>query len=77
MLGVATVVMELAIVQKREPSENRWVDVKRCGERPPVVPDTCPVRQSMNALVKIQPKLRSHDRKGFTNDDGVLRTQNP
>jgi hypothetical protein len=31
----------------------------------------------MNALVEIQPKLRSHDRKGFTNDDGVLRTQNP
>jgi hypothetical protein len=77
MLGVATVVMALAIMQKREPSEDRRVDIERCGQGAPVVPNTCPVRQPMNALVEIQPKLRSHDRKGFTNDDGVLRTQNP
>ena len=77
MLGVTTVVMTLAIMQKREPSENRRVDVKRGSERAPVMPDTSPVGEPMNALVEIQPKLRSHDRKGFTNDDGVLRTQNP
>ena len=77
MLRVATVVMALAIVQKSEPCEHRWVDVKRCSERAPVVPDTSPVGEPMNSLVEIQPKLRSHDGNGFTNDDGVLRTQDP
>ena len=53
MLRVATVVMALAIVQKSEPCEHRWVDVKRCSERAPVVPDTSPVGEPMNSLVEI------------------------
>ena len=77
MLGVSTVVMALAIVQKREPSAHRWVDVERYGQGAPVMPDTSPVEEPMNTLVETQPKLRSYDREGFTNDGDVLRTQNP
>jgi hypothetical protein len=53
MLQVATVVMALAIVQKREPCEHGWVDVKRCGERAAVMPDTSPLGEPMNALIEI------------------------
>jgi hypothetical protein len=53
VLGVATVVMALAIMQESKPREDRWVDVERRSERAAVVPDTSPVGEPMNALVKI------------------------
>jgi hypothetical protein len=61
MLGVATVVMTLAIVQEGKPREDRWVDVERRRERAAVMPDASPVGQPMNALVEVQPKLRAND----------------
>jgi hypothetical protein len=72
MLGVATVIMALAIMQEGKPREDRWVDVERRRERAAVMPDASPVGQPMNALVEIQPKLRANDSKGFTNDRDII-----
>ena len=68
---VACVAVPLAVVQVREPGENRWVDIHRGGETLSVEPDAAPVRQPVDAARVVESQLqvedgecRAHDRSG-------------
>ena len=60
---VTVVVMALAVVEVGEPGNDRGVNVERSGDTPPVIPDTTPVRDAVDAVVKIQPERRANDGK--------------
>ena len=62
--------MALAVVQVGEPGNDRGIHVERSGDTPPVIPDTTPVRDAVDAVVKIQPERRANDGKCLADDGG-------
>ena len=70
---VTVVVMALAVVEVGEPGNDRGVYVERSGDTPPVIPDATPVRDTVDAVVKIQPERRANDGKRLTDDVSASR----
>ena len=68
---VAVIVIALAVVEVGEPGNDRGVHVQRSGDTPPVIPDTAPVRDAVDAVVKIQPERRANDGKCLADDDSL------
>jgi len=58
---VTVVVMALAVMQVGELGNDRGVHVERSGDTPPVIPDATPVREAVDAVVKIEPERRAND----------------
>ena len=65
---VAVIVVPLAVVQVGEPGDDRGVDVEGLRDAAPVEPDTTPVRDAVNAIVKVQPECGPNDGERLVND---------